>query len=383
MSSATGSLLSLTSLTSSGSSFGTPSPAPPGHASAVGSESPARKGVDVDHWIKSNFEHRENASPKEGTKKDTIGPEKKAGPFKGTQTVRGPDFGTLSMPSNPALCLLAERYSQKYGIQIFVMDGSEAAVQFLARWKEHPVPKQMGIIVAAATGDAHVTPVLCSAPEKGPPQVILLDSQGGGTGSPKILKNALEARFGTTVSISSNVLPRQADKASCRTDAITLLKNALRDLQQNQIDDPSAAGFVKQWEMGGPGWVTLSERWNHTGQVTPARMMEEFGVEDAPEDRKQPVHQRRIKDADGHVIGVVSETIEAFRDRYKVPVQVTTEVTFTDKGTKAIWDETAARNIYLAQKGIKNERALAKYMNAKQFSEEQIAEIVARRSGRG
>lgn len=134
---------------------------------------------------------------------------------------------TIAYPTDRGLMLIAAYYEKKYHIHIKVVS-SPAGFEEALHDKEH---SSFGIIITAGWGKGHVLPVLCHRPLEGPLQVSLLDSSGNyKVGNDNYLDIAEALPDIQLFKIEEE--PRQTDAFSCRTDALCLLRDGLRELQE-------------------------------------------------------------------------------------------------------------------------------------------------------
>ena len=136
----------------------------------------------------------------------------------------------IAYPTDRGLVLLAAYYEKKYGIPIIVAPSARAYEKALLGEGAPEGSKHWGIIATNGSGAGHVTPFLCCKTPEGKIQAVDLDSVGG---SPVHASNNRDI---TWFKVTGK---RQADVYSCRTDALVVLKDSLRDLRTRSIEDLS------------------------------------------------------------------------------------------------------------------------------------------------
>lgn len=144
---------------------------------------------------------------------------------------------TFAMPKDPGLINLAARYKSKYDIDIYVTGCAKKTSSIILEALDKKIAHVFGLICSNRNYEiCHVTPVLCLVKEDGNLQIVNLDSTKTPVDSFVRALNYLKIRK-VNYSRFSLKGPRQADRFSCRTDAIILLKDALRDLKEKGIKD--------------------------------------------------------------------------------------------------------------------------------------------------
>jgi len=137
-----------------------------------------------------------------------------------------PFFQTYAVPTNQGLSLLALRLKQKHDLDIIVVKSKEdtkKAIQGEFFSKASP----WGVIVCSDSNSTlHVTPYLCQINKDGVLEIADLDSvitplDHAEDAVKEILKEKPDTLFVSTKTT------RQADEYSCRTDALSILKQAL------------------------------------------------------------------------------------------------------------------------------------------------------------
>ena len=148
-----------------------------------------------------------------------------------------PDQKTVLLPSDEGLLHLASFYGQKYGITLIVTGSCLKLKEAILGTDIDPSITSWGII--ATRGDVakpHVTPLVCSRQPDGTIQIAELDSVRDPIQHVHDAIAELQV-VGVNIDLFQTRLPRQADPYSCRTDAIVILKDALRDLSTHNIVD--------------------------------------------------------------------------------------------------------------------------------------------------
>lgn len=144
----------------------------------------------------------------------------------------------IAKPTDKGLMLLSAYYFQKYGIDITVTSSYETFSEALKAPLYKPKARAWGIIATNGCPiRSHVTPVICfKKDESSPIEILQLDS----------IETPILAVTETLRAIRSEdpEAPiyevrgsRQMDSYGCRTDAICVLKDALRLLESEEIDD--------------------------------------------------------------------------------------------------------------------------------------------------
>lgn len=175
----------------------------------------------------------------------------------------------IDIPDRRALKAAAGRYVEKYGISIHVCSGygEDTLENMILRLNsKFKAPTYLGIIYengAMLYGKeyafGHVTPILLYFPGNGQlenAECVIMDSIG------KIDNKHTIEGFGLT-SVYGVTKVRQADHSSCRTGALTLLRNALLHLKKNNVQN----GFNKVLRHG-IGIIELPPEWDYTEQFT-------------------------------------------------------------------------------------------------------------------
>jgi hypothetical protein len=147
------------------------------------------------------------------------------------------EFSRYIVPTDLGLMMLASYYQAKYNICIMVVGSSKKVQEALLGNFVDPSCRVWGVICTSGHESyLHVTPILCFRNASGFLQIADLDSIKDPIDELKYTLTDL-IRSGQKVESFQVKLPRQADYYSCRTDAIVLLKDALRDIEAQKIDD--------------------------------------------------------------------------------------------------------------------------------------------------
>lgn len=205
----------------------------------------------------------------------------------------------FAAPTNRGLMLLSAYYFNRYNVDIVVTGSSAAFAYALSKpsgfcMKE--TPKAWGIIAVQRGFSSHATPVICyQKDETSPIHYLILDSIQDPT---KYVWDHFKSLKEEEVSVSSYVVKgkRQLDLRGCRTDALCILKDALRQL--NSLDIENMDEFLKITDLEtsyltGSKIFNMPATWAKTAQT--------------PESLKQ------VNLSDTTLAG---ETLESFRARY-------------------------------------------------------------------
>jgi hypothetical protein len=153
----------------------------------------------------------------------------------------------FAAPTNLGLMLLGAHYFRKYDLDIVVTGSASAFEQAILApsgfcSKSIP-PKAWGIIAVQKGYTSHATPVICYKKNAAAPiQYIILDSINDPTRYVlDYFKHMNDS--GSPCITFKNTGKRQLDLRGCRTDALCVLKDALRQLNTEHIEDLGA--FLK------------------------------------------------------------------------------------------------------------------------------------------
>lgn len=249
----------------------------------------------------------------------------------------------IDVPDGPALKLAAEHYAEKYGIEIHFCSGyQEDTLENMITTLNDQIktPTYVGIIYEndpqyrqKKYDFGHVTPLLFYFPGNGQldkAECLDLDSvaQQGARRSVKQLGLA---------SVYGMKKVRQADKNSCRTGAITILRNALLHLKKNNVQN----GFgevLKQCQVEGHKIAELPPEWDYTEQFSNKSL----------KDTHQAIRSCFSKNVEKR-----GETAKQFRERHMRTRQFTLEVNYRSDST------TEAANPL--PEGVKTSKVLPDY----------------------
>lgn len=146
-------------------------------------------------------------------------------------------LNTFAMPKDLGLINLAARYKSKYDIDIYVAGCASKANTIILDALDKKTAHIFGMICSNREYEiCHVTPVLILVKEDGNLQIVNLDSTKTPVDSFARMLNCLKIKKINYTRFSLKG-PRQADRFSCRSDAIILLKDALRDLKEKTVKD--------------------------------------------------------------------------------------------------------------------------------------------------
>ena len=155
------------------------------------------------------------------------------------------ELKTIAAPSDEGLMLMASYYNSKYSIPIQISGSYESLYNALLGRGISGDFTTWGVI--ATTGletNHHVTPLICLKTDPGVVQIAVLDS----VNSP--ILDVLEAL--STLQLKDEKVKifyinsrRQSDEIGCRTDALVILKDALRDLRSKKVTNLMAFLSVK------------------------------------------------------------------------------------------------------------------------------------------
>lgn len=197
-------------------------------------------------------------------------------------------------PTNLGLIYLAGYYSHKYDIDISVTGSFEAFAEAIKAPPLRIGQKAWGIISVLEGFQSHATAVICYQKDSSSPiHHIELDS----TNDPNIhvssTLDALKKEHQKSFSYFKVNGQRQLDLIGCRTDALCLLKDALRLLNSCDIDD-----------------MTTFLNASHTSDISPARF-------NLPATWAKTVQNPRALISINSDLPLISgESLKSFRQRY-------------------------------------------------------------------
>jgi len=150
-------------------------------------------------------------------------------------------------PTDLGLYLIANYYQHKYGFRCFIADNAKDLQEaFLFSKKERGV-KVWGVISSQSEG-LHVTPFLCFMNDKDELEIASIDSCQTLTSQACLAFHDLKKQeVPFTVFYPQN--KRQIDSFSCRTDAISILKDAFLSL--NALPCDSLKSFLESFRIEG------------------------------------------------------------------------------------------------------------------------------------
>ena len=229
------------------------------------------------------------------------------------------EANTIAIPSNSCLRLIADYYQQKYGISILIVNQQSLADALLGKGLKADC-KCWGIILTSQS-ELHVVPIICSKIADHSIQAASFDSREAD--HPRRWSPLLIDRVHWIGAVKGG---RQVDLWSCRTDALVILKDALRDLATRNIS-------LDQVLVENP--PMLPAQWSKTVQ-----------------------NYKTIPDEallETRVISKRNQTLREFRARFMQPVVLTEEWTLSTPGAgkpKRIITKTQSQlNLYLNYKG--------------------------------
>jgi hypothetical protein len=180
------------------------------------------------------------------------------------------ELKTIAAPSDEGLMLMASYYNSKYSIPIQITGSYESLYNALLGRGISGDFTTWGVI--ATTGletNHHVTPLICLKTDPGVVQIAVLDS----VSSP--ILDVLEAL--STLQLKEEKVKifyinsrRQSDDIGCRTDALVILKDALRDLRSKKVTNLMA--FLNVKFDGTNFGFSLPYSWSKTVQVPCAQL---------------------------------------------------------------------------------------------------------------
>ena len=173
----------------------------------------------------------------------------------------------ITKPTDKGLMLLCAHYHKKYNIDISVTSSYVTFQEALKAPLYKPGARVWGII--ATNGDpvrSHVTPVICFRKDAASPiEILMLDSSETPVLAVRDTLKAIKDENPEAL-IYEVKGTRQFDNYGCRTDALVVLKDALRILENPAIDH--LASFLKLRKDYGPRYsFFLPASWAKTVQV--------------------------------------------------------------------------------------------------------------------
>jgi len=283
-------------------------------------------------------------------------------------------YRTIYFPNDAALQMQAVKYCKKYKIIIVVTPDKDLIhhnkpfddAAFIEKLrKEISEPIYIGMIGHEWNSD-HVIPMLLyfDGKNRENDEVVFLDSVGKDYGYEKVFTEKCKIRQ-TNVFYSSNIT--QADSLSCRTGAMTLLRNALLSIKfhkrTNGFREALQAGVLLENNI-----QEMPAEWDYTEQIPTSKHANALVIRNMYSSK--PEKSKR------------EETVEAFRKRHTKPVQFTYNLwrnyMWNDKDhfdgvpvpagvqanfngcTDITFRNTLDVNVYLTEKGRRNKEQFEK-----------------------
>lgn len=292
-------------------------------------------------------------------------------------------FPQTISPTTSLLEKIADYYFDKYGIQIKVLNTDQLAeklndINFLEQ--DEPI----GIIVLqeGEYSEGHVTPILCDF-TKTEKSVVILDVLGNKGDDP--YGTIVELCSEKNIQLKSTANIRQADKASCRTEATGVLRNALLDikLKKRQGESTNFESLTKpisleeeEFQDERIQYVKIPPEWDYIDQFTSEALKQEnklsaIAIRDVfsskSEKQKNPrsaiefrrQHTNTVKFKNSLVLNKedivdiqnLSKVLELAQEQ-ALPSFISVEE--SDKDITVSWEELKEVNTYLAVKGFQN-----------------------------
>jgi hypothetical protein len=179
-----------------------------------------------------------------------------------------PSLKFIPIPKIEGLLHLGAYYNHKYNLAIFITGSLESTLRAIEGLDLADKKGPWGVIMTSGEDELqlHVTPLICLQLESGVTQIIELDSVRQPLEYfPKALKQLDERKI--PYHLASVSQGRQADGYSCRTDALVVVNNALRDLQEKKIADLFAYLHAKPLDDSSSRFE-LPISWSKTVQLT-------------------------------------------------------------------------------------------------------------------
>jgi hypothetical protein len=154
-----------------------------------------------------------------------------------TMSIKG--MKQFARPTDLGLMLLAAHYFRKYNLDIVVTGDAESfehAMQKPSGFCTKDSPRAWGIIAVEKGKLSHATPVICyKETAESVIQYIILDSTN--QVNPYVSKyfQDMKHTHGTPQRVYQNIGKRQRDNIGCRTDALCILKDALKLLNTKEF----------------------------------------------------------------------------------------------------------------------------------------------------
>ena len=176
----------------------------------------------------------------------------------------------IAFPKKPSLEFYTRAYKKKYDISIHLATLETLPDLVRQMNASLPKPSYVGFVVGADADElegGHVAPLLCSFGREGL-EFLIMDIFGGRDRSVKTLSHSL-----VTLTRRRNILTaigdRQVDNFSCRTGALSLLRNALLSLRHNEFHEGLKAPIQRMLDGAefDPDNVCLPSEWNYVEQI--------------------------------------------------------------------------------------------------------------------
>jgi hypothetical protein len=259
-----------------------------------------------------------------------------------------PIYQTFAVPTDEGLCLLAFRLKMKYGIPItIVKKRSDLEPAFSGAFSEKA--SFYGIIVLSEDNSSlHVTPYLCHQSEEGLLEIANLDSVQDPYEDVENYIASLIAKDAGLIYLKTGQ-KRQADEYSCRTEALSILKQALLLIKQHEA--PKLVDLFKP---------KLDEETQKLVFDIPSSMAKSCQTSASITGKFEEI-----------VFGKKKESLADFFARFIVTTQKTRILSFSriDPATPFSYKKMKAEtpfekkiSTYLLQKGFRNFLALQKFL---------------------
>lgn len=150
-------------------------------------------------------------------------------------------------PTDLGLEIIAHHYKMKYNLKVFISNSASLVEQAFLAFKEDPSLK-IWAVISTSSSTLHVTPFLCMINAKGALEIVSLDSCLTITQEASVATHKLkDQEVSYFLFFPQN--RRQIDRFSCRTDAISILKEAFLTLQGEKVD--SLKAYLESFKMEG------------------------------------------------------------------------------------------------------------------------------------
>jgi len=233
-------------------------------------------------------------------------------------------FSYIYKPLSKALAYMALFYKKKYGIEIF-LSTPEGITSLIEQANNL---QSFGVILYWGKTNGHISPLLFNKKDNNQGwEALLMDSLG------ERLTASLEREIALTqlrevltahnVSLFVNTQYRQADRCSCHTDSLIILRNALLDIKQREFTCNST--LENQ----------LPEQWSHISQLQNISSSETIIIRD--------LYSKQSKKRDS------PKDKNHFDQIYKK--KITIKETFSQNGLSFTGTRESERNLYLLYKG--------------------------------